>query len=161
MAVKKEDGRWYKPCPNCGEEQSYLRKNYAELSEKLKKFCKSCSNKLTENCHRGFYEDIRLSWFTKAQVGAETRGLVWELQISDVWDLYQKQHGKCALSGLDIGWSETGTTHTASLDRIDSSQGYTLHNVQLVHKDVNMIKNAFDQDYFIDLCIQIAENNAS
>lgn len=160
MAVRKDDGRWYKPCANCGEEQSYLRKNYAELSEKLKKFCKACSNKLTENCHRGMYEEIRISWFNKARVGAETRDLEWGIEISDVWELYIAQKGLCALSGIPIGWSEVGAIHSASLDRIDSSNGYTLDNVQLVHKDVNMMKNAFDQDYFIELCKKVAETNA-
>ena len=26
---KREDGRWYKPCPSCGDKQSYLSRNYA------------------------------------------------------------------------------------------------------------------------------------
>ena len=40
LVVKGEDGRFYKPCPSCGEMQSYLRKNYAEESLKLGKVCK-------------------------------------------------------------------------------------------------------------------------
>jgi hypothetical protein len=49
--------------------------------------------------------------------------------------------------------------HTASLDRIDSSKGYCEDNVQWVHKDINRMKNTFDQDYFISLCKLIAENS--
>jgi hypothetical protein len=156
MVTKGTDGRWYKPCPNCGEEQSYLRKNYAEASESLQKFCKACSNKLTDNCHRGLYEDVRLSWVSKFQTNADLRGFEWALSPELIWEMYLKQNKVCALSGMEIGWSEVGSIHTASLDRIDSSLGYTLDNTQLVHKDINMMKQAFDQDYFVELCKKVA-----
>ena len=56
--IKLENGKYAKNCPQCGEKQTYLRKNYAEESFKLGKLCKSCSNKITENCSRGLYEKI-------------------------------------------------------------------------------------------------------
>lgn len=48
---------------------------------------------------------------------------------------------------------------TASLDRIDSQQGYNSNNIQFVHKDVNMIKQIYTQDYFIKMCKLVAEHN--
>jgi hypothetical protein len=86
--------------------QSYLRKNYAEESLRLKKLCKKCSNQKTENCHRGWHRGIRISWFNKFKVSAETRGLEWVLSMDDVADLYEKQKGKCALTGWDITFPE-------------------------------------------------------
>lgn len=71
--------------------------------------------------------------------------------------MYLKQNNKCALSGMSIGWSKTGLTATASIDRIDSSEGYLMENVQLVHKDVNFMKQQFDQTYFIEMCKAIAD----
>jgi hypothetical protein len=73
-----------------------------------------------------------------------------------------KQKGKCALSGLSIVTANTnnGDMHgetTASLDRIDSKKGYTVDNVQWVHKDINWMKLNHDQNYFIKLCKTIAE----
>ena len=50
-------------------------------------------------------------------------------------------------------------TCTASLDRIDSSKGYILGNIQLVHRDVNRIKSDFEQDYFIKICKLISLKN--
>lgn len=64
-----------------------------------------------------------------------------------------KQHRKCNLSGVEL---EFDKTNSASLDRIDNTKGYTLENVQWVHKDINRMKNVFSQDYFIDMCHRIA-----
>jgi len=78
--------------------------------------------------------------------------------------LHNKQAGRCALSGLPISISNTikGDMHgesTASLDRIDSSKGYTRDNVQWVHKDVNKMKMDLEQPVFIALCKTIASYN--
>lgn len=58
---------------------------------------------------------------------------------------------KCALSDKSISFNDG----TASVDRIDSKIGYVSNNIQIVHKDINIMKNAFDQDYFIDICKRI------
>ena len=47
----------------------------------------------------------------------------------------------------------------ASLDRIDSSKGYIEGNVQWVHQNINMMKNKFDNQYFIEMCKLITKNN--
>lgn len=71
-----------------------------------------------------------------------------------VWELFEKQSGKCALSGMDITFPKkhNDKSWTASLDRIDSSKGYEKGNVQWVHKDINMMKRNYSQDYFIKMC---------
>jgi len=48
------------------------------------------------------------------------------------------------------------TTRTASLDRIDSSKGYTPDNTQWLHKRVNKSKMEFDQKDFITMCRAVA-----
>jgi len=154
---QRENKRWIKPCPECGEMQDYLRKNYAEESLRLNKTCKKCSNRKVENNHRGMYNLIRISWFTKSKTGAETRGLVFDITIEDVWFMYTAQEGRCALSGVPIGWSDIGSIHTASIDRIDSSKGYIKDNVQLLHKDVNFMKQQYSQEYFIEICKSVAD----
>lgn len=157
MVIKGENGRWYKHCPSCGNLQDYLRKNYAEESLRLNKLCKSCSNKLTDNCHRGLYNDIRLSWFNKFKSSAELRNLEFKITVEYLWKIFKDQDFKCALTGWPIGWSETGTVHTASIDRIDSSFGYVEGNIQLLHKDVNMMKQQYSQEYFIEMCNAVAD----
>lgn len=79
-------------------------------------------------------------------------------------ELYEKQNGKCAITGLPIEASITNTKNrgrvwTASVDRIDSSKGYIEGNVQWLHKDINRMKWDLDTDKFIELCKLVANNN--
>src|ERR1700722_13014613 len=74
------------------------------------------------------------------------------------WNLYVEQKGRCALSGVELFIGSGGSKRTASLDRIDSSIGYVPENVQWVHKDVNIMKNIYNQEYFIDTCKKISEH---
>ena len=48
---------------------------------------------------------------------------------------------------------------TASVDRIDPKRGYEEDNLQFVHKDVNLMKNRFDEPYFIEMCKLIVGNS--
>lgn len=156
--TKGSDGRYYKPCFSCGVLQSYLRKNYAEESLRLKKLCKKCSNKLTDNCHRGWHRGIRVSWFNKFKTGSETRGIDWKLSIDDVADIYENQNKKCALTGWDIGFPEVGHPQSsdASIDRIDSNFGYIKENIQIVNKKVNMMKQHYSMEEFLSVCKAVA-----
>ena len=156
MVIKGIDGRWYKPCPSCGIMQSYLRKNYAEESSRLNKECKSCSNKKTENCSRGLYKDIRISWFNKFKLSSQLRNIEFDITPEYLWDIFVEQDYRCNLTGWPIGWAEVGSDHTASIDRIDSSIGYIAGNIQLLHKDVNMAKQQYSQEYFINMAQAIA-----
>lgn len=154
--VKLENGRYTKPCPQCNEQQTYLRRNYAEESLRLGKLCKSCANKITENCHRKFYEGIRISWVEKCKAGAEYRGIQWDLSVEYIWQLYLAQDKRCALSGKYIGWAKEGQIHTASIDRVDSTEGYIMGNIQIVHKDINFMKQQYSQEYFAEMCKLVA-----
>ena len=87
-----------------------------------------------------------------------TRGYIWDLTIEDVDVMHQEQDGQCAYSRLPIGWSESGWDHTASIDRLDNSLGYTLENVQLVHKEVNMMRGSLEDCRFRELCVLITNN---
>jgi hypothetical protein len=75
-----------------------------------------------------------------------------------LWDLYLKQERICALTGLPI---KLGTVNeiSASLDRIDSTRGYTLDNVQWVHKDINRMKGDLTPERFLELCQLVAAKN--
>lgn len=81
----------------------------------------------------------------------------FEVTIEELWELFKKQDDKCALTGLPIHFESfrnkaIGVEQSASLDRIDSSKGYVPGNVQWVHKDVNVMKNDYPEDRFIEVC---------
>lgn len=86
-----------------------------------------------------------------ANGGKGRKPISFDITIEYIAELLIKQGYKCKLSKLPISTVEK----TASLDRIDSSLGYVVGNVQWLHKDVNMMKRHYSQDYFLDLCFKI------
>lgn len=100
---------------------------------------------------------VRVAWYNSFQKSAEMRGLEWELSIEFVDAMYELQHGNCALSGLPIAWSKQHWDHTASIDRIDNSRGYLPDNVQLVHKELNMMRGSLEPERFVELCKLVAD----
>ena len=60
---------------------------------------------------------------------------------------------------MPINLDRKGKNQTASLDRIDSSKGYTKNNVQWLHKDINIMKRDFPEEKFLFLCKQIVKNH--
>ncbi len=87
------------------------------------------------------------------------RGLEWNISMVDAWDKFQEQKGLCAYTGqvLTLSASKHDTLGTASLDRIDSSRGYVLDNIQWVHKDINRLKNNYSEADFIQMCHLVAD----
>lgn len=92
-------------------------------------------------------------FFNEIKGAAKIRKIDFNLTIEQIWYLYEKQNGKCALSGIKIDFGKQAKLpNTASLDRIDSLKPYIIDNVQWLHKDVNKMKMNLDQDRFIHLC---------
>lgn len=109
---------------------------------------------------RGFGQISADVWY-RINSEAQGRKIDFSLTIEEAWDQFEKQNGICSLSGLKLKFPEKSKekSKTASLDRIDSSKGYTKDNIQWVHKDINWMKNRFDQNYFIEMCKRIANYN--
>ena len=89
---------------------------------------------------------------------AKKRGHVWELQKSDLDTIFNSQSGYCALSGIQMV-HELSSPYRPSIDRIDSSVGYILGNVQFVCSVVNVIKNKIDEQEFVRLCTAVVNND--
>lgn len=62
-------------------------------------------------------------------------------------ELWKKQNGICALTGVQMT-TKYNCPFSASADRIDSSKGYVLGNIQLVSKAAQLGKgNLSDKDF--------------
>jgi hypothetical protein len=122
------------------------------LMWKNKKSC-GCLNYITGKKHHRFkgYEEITGNYWSKLQRGAAIRNIVFDISIEFAWQKFVDQNKKCALTGWPIKLSHYGK-QTASVDRIDSLQGYLEKNIQWLHKDVNRMKFNFPEDYFISVC---------
>ncbi len=152
--VAKASG-YTKNCSSCGSEQHYGRKGHYDSAVKGDWKCKSCSGH--SNNFKGKVGPMPITWLEVKRKGGISRGYQWDLTPEYILSLYEKQEGLCALTGWPIGWPEKGLTSTVSIDRIDSSEGYIQGNVQLLHKDVNMAKQSYSQEYFISMCKAVAD----
>lgn len=99
----------------------------------------------------------------QARGAAFRKGFDFDLQVEDLYNLWQVQLGRCNLSGFPLKFGETRSLqesghNTASLDRKDASRGYVRDNIQIVHKDINFLKNDFPDDLFIYICRCVAEH---
>lgn len=123
--------------------------------------CGACYHGSTESDFKG-YKEIHWCLFNSIKKKSSGRGLEFNVTIEYLWDLFIKQERKCALTKIDICFSRVLSRNrdcTASLDRIDSSKGYIEGNVQWVHKDINYMKQDYDQNYYIEMCKKVAEYN--
>jgi hypothetical protein len=116
------------------------------------------------------YEEIPGRFWGNIVSSAQRRGHEFLIDKEYAWKLFILQNRLCAISGIPIvfgskqkfiGRKKPPKTNsivtTASIDRIDSKIGYVVGNIQWVHKDINIMKHDYDQDYFIGLCIKISE----
>lgn len=111
--------------------------------------------------------EISGAYWYGIQFRANRRKLDFDITINYAWELFVKQDGKCAISGLPIQFWEKNSSNadkkkqTASLDRIDSSKGYVVGNIQWVHKSINTIKMDLNQEEFIELCKIVTRHQES
>lgn len=127
--------------------------------------CESKNKQGIKNFRYNGYKEITGSMWSHWKRGAKDRNLSFNLTKEDIWELYLKQDKKCALSGLNIFFltkkSPDWKTNNAkvSIDRINSSKGYYLENVQLVHKQINYMKQSMSDEEFIRYCKCVATRN--
>ncbi len=152
------------------EQQKYIDFCYL-ISTKEKRQLKDIEIEIYKRNKRfGGYKNISLGYWNQIKnntsVGCSTAyrsRINFSITIEYAWDVYVNQGGRCAKTGVPIFFGLPGTgspVHikqigegTASLDRIDSNKGYEVGNIQWVHKDVNVMKWDFDEQYFLKMCI--------
>lgn len=106
--------------------------------------------------------EIRRLWWNNQTKGALDRQLKFTISPDYAWELFLKQDRKCALSGIPLRFKAFQSDYeaNASIDRIDSSEGYIPGNVQWVDKRINRMKQNFSQCEFLDLCRNVYNFNA-
>jgi len=167
ITPKSHGNEWRAICKCiCGKEVDIRP---AALKETCTRQIKSCGCMQWENRRRGKqssqfggYEEMNASYLSNSKRRAENKKLKFDLDAKFLWELYLKQNKKCALSGENIFFykrSRNRKTGNVSLDRIDSTKGYTKENVQWVHKDGNNLKMEFNQKEFLQWCKKITEYN--
>jgi hypothetical protein len=83
------------------------------------------------------------------------------LTLQDIKDMWTQQNGLCAYTKIKLElpkWNNIKKINTASIDRIDSSKGYTKDNCQIISVMANFAKNDFSDNDMKEFCKQIYEN---
>lgn len=150
---KRSNRYWLCQC-ECGRTSRiptyYLTKGYS-------KQCVYCSKHqkdlYSDECPNPFWK--RIQW------NAKKRNIELKITKTEAYNIFLKQNRKCKLTGVLIRFPKYATDNdwTASLDRIDCKKHYTSDNIQWIHKDVNRMKNVFDEEYFIEICNKVSKFN--
>ena len=155
-------------CSHCGQE---FNKEKSYVTRNLKKgvttnFCnRTCHSRylhwsypqLRDNVIPGSVTD-KFSPFRKYLASIRHRERDAKITLNDLKEQWDSQSGLCAISNMPmILPSTTGTKHKrtpnlASVDRIDSSKGYTIDNIQWVCLIAQYAKNSFSTDDVIEFC---------
>ena len=146
---------WLCKC-DCGNEKIIISSSFT------RGLTNSCGCLKIEKARQNGYELISYTFWKRLIQNAAYRELNFNITIEQAWDLYVKQNGKCAISGVPIiifPDSNQEKKQTASPDRINSDLGYTLENFQWVHKRVNRLKNILLDDELLFWCRTITKNN--
>lgn len=149
LTDKKGYRKWRCQC-DCG--------NFTEviLSNLTRKHggTKSCGKHTTGSNHPAWsgYESIPGSYWSSIQRNAQVRNKNFKISIQEAWSLFKKQNGKCVLSGMELTFTVGSDKGSASLDRMDSTQGYTYENCQWVHKVLNLMKGTHSMQEFVAWC---------
>lgn len=118
--------------------------------------CSECGiekdfNKKPKSCNHSVGYNLDSIWanIIRSALGIKSGRKRLDIDISKQYieRLYFEQGKKCAISGVNITLG-----NDASLDRIDSALGYIKENVQWVHKDINIMKGTYSEEYFIEVC---------
>ena len=166
-----------KKCGHCGH-----TKPISEFhKDKTKKFgvgstCKECAKKISKEYYYKHSDHIkrRVTCYSETYVPRHSREIdsrlrnlhtnargrtkEFSISVEDVYDLWRNQEGRCAYTKLPL-LATANQFNTVSLDRIDSSKGYIVGNVQLVCAAINKMKQEYTEDLFILLSLLVTQNN--
>jgi hypothetical protein len=145
-------------CPRCQTEKDVSEFSGDKSSKSgLQTYCKLCHAKITsirECTLDGFINII----YRELKYNARNRNKEFRITKDDIKELYEKQQGNCAVSGVKMthirntGDGRCKNPRNISVDRIDSSKGYTKDNIQLICSAANTIKWDLDQEEFFAIC---------
>jgi predicted transcriptional regulator len=101
--------------------------------------------------------DISGDIWSKIRSGANKRNIGFDITIEDGWRQWEKQNGICIHSGQKLKFGR-GSETTASLDRINSKESYSINNIQWVHKQINIMQWGVPDELFVPLCKMVHDN---
>lgn len=137
-------------CDSCGRE-----KPEHDFNSDNKRTCAACKARRHERAvsksHEAFLRNLCSKSKSAVNAGKRADHIEFLLEPEDLLELWDKQDGRCAISGVVLTHHKDGLGHkdfNVSLDRICSDRSYTPDNVQLVAYRVNLMKHTSSEDMF-------------
>ena len=149
-----------KTCFKCKESKSLdLFFKHKQTSDGYHSWCKDCcrdGNKQSRQKLNSTIEGRARVFLQNARKSADKRKQLFDLTISDVVECWKQQGEICAYSGRHMTLY-AGHLNTVSIERIDSTVGYTKENTILVCQAINRMKSDFSLSDFYGLCADVAQ----
>lgn len=158
--MRKKDINGLRPCSTCGEllpadSEHFYRKKSGILSSECRNCFRQRSSRNQHARHHAGGVDYHLSYIVRGvRQRARKNALECNIDAEFLKTLLEKQDGLCAISKIPRTFTK-GQGHistNASVDRVDSSKGYTRDNVQLVAHQVNTMKSNLSINELIEWC---------
>lgn len=124
-----------------------------KYNEKFKQIiCLECHKERT-NKFKSSDDYVFTKFITWSKARCVKSGRNFNIDVDYIKKIYIKQEGLCNLSKIELN------EDNLSLDRIDSSKGYIVGNIQWLDFNVNRMKTDLKQNEFIKICKLIALSN--
>ena len=147
----------WKPKSKFNIDNSSLHQNRGGLCNE----CKDCQRERYYRERQRLFENDDAALRYKLQQAlkgtrrrSKEKNIYNDLTLDYLMYLWERQSGKCALTGVQMTYKfyEGRVNTNLSVDRIDSTKGYSKDNVQLVCMAANQMKNDLQMDELIKLC---------
>jgi hypothetical protein len=153
-----------RPCSKCSEPIHYTTLKSYNTAVAKGTVCPSCrtsennksskrNTKKENNPAWCGYGDVPGKVHSKLKRDAINRNIDFQITIEEISDQYESQDKLCAFTGIPLTFGID-----ASVDRIDSNEGYNPNNIQIVHKALNMMKKDMTNESFIAWCKLVANH---
>ena len=136
-----------------------------QVTRKLGLLCIQCHSEKRKNKRRSESKPLHTRFAEMLRSARHRNNCT--LTVQDLETMWLKQKGLCFYSGITMTFERWGTSsnmstrspYVPSLDRVDSNKGYTMENVVLCCWAVNVGKNNFPLQTYLDVCKEVAKKN--
>lgn len=104
--------------------------------------------------------------FNAAKNRAKSRNIEFNITRDFLIELYRRQNGLCYYSNIEMKDTignrnrNNNDPYSLSIERVDSTRGYTKDNIVLCCSVINIMKNGLSKEEFLSICRKITENNS-
>lgn len=122
--------------------------------------CAKCRRAELERRKRSTLWGYLRSLLNEARWRKDRRGHEVHMDFDQLLKCWERQNGKCALTGWKMTHSREGTMGSnVSMDRIDPHGDYTADNIQLVCAAANYAKHKLTMPEFVRLCKAVLDKH--